>query len=1095
MSDVQKSRGVQKDRDINLDETPAEKGLSESFVLASVSACFLLSGFAALLYQTVWMRQFSVVFGTSEMAVATVLSSYMAGLALGAVLVGRFVHKVRNPVLVYGFLEGLIALSALAVPYLLKVVAGTYALALGGQEFLADASGVGQAFFYLLVAFLVILVPTASMGATLPLLTKYVIRTREQIGPRVGVLYAINTLGAIAGTLVAAFYLLPALGLMGTLWCGVVISFLIFLVASTLAKKISPEVADKVAVKKTMPSANPDVEPEALKFMLPGPHWILPIMLVSGAVTFTYEVLWTRLLSHILGGSVVAFATMLASFLGGITLGSALASRFSRNWQASFNGFVVCQVGIALTSVGIYKFLDLAIPATPGLYNNILIPIMILLPATLFIGATFPLAVRVLAHDLGGAPESSARVYAWNTFGGILGAAIAGFFLIPLLKYEGAIKVAVITNMALALFACLLIGKKQHWVSVPAFAAAVLLAVFYNPLWPENILRVSPIGDSPDGELRYYGVGRSSTVLVLERDGYLYLRNNGLAEASIDLIGAPPAKHTQRLLTALPYLARPAAKEILMIGYGGGVALEGIIPAIERVDVLELEAKVIEANARINALRNIDPLEDPRIHVYINDARSALQLTDKAWDIVVSQPSHPWTAGASHLYTREFMQLAKGHLKDSGVFLQWMNGEYISEALLQSLTNTLLQVFENVRVYNFYPGVLFFLASDASLDMEQEITRTGIPFEQDRKQFMKKGIASVEDMLANLLMDEHSVREFSKGAPIITDDKNLMATSSTMSTKEGVSLSLSDLERLTLEYSPVFNPESWVYQGMPEGVNLAYLGSRYETNGTPNLKEKLAELLYQKRDSAMFTVAATMLLRNKQTAQGIEALVNAFKADPSDESARFMLMWEYKDEIANGTAPEVIQEQYSLLTGSAKAVIDIWPDAIRRRDEGKAMRADSLLGEALPNDLWFLQAAKLRADWRIQYPDLTLREQYAKEALTIIDEVISIYQDLDFYGMRIAASFLADEHTSMLETIRRMISVMSAQLDVVNLGEQYVFDGYINNNQRRISSVSVALEQVQDLDDFQAYKLKEIRSQIERLQQRYQDVQTVRTTR
>ena len=205
-------------------------------IFAGVIACFFLSGLAALLYQTAWLRQFSLVFGTSELAVATVLAAYMGGLALGSAIAGRYAGRVTRPVLVYGILEAGIALSALAVPLLLLAARGLYAAILGDQPAPPDAATIGQPVFYLLVAFVVLAIPTGFMGATLPLLIRYAVRTDAEVGPRVALLYAINTAGAVCGTVIAAFALLPALGLNRTVWVGVAVNVLVFFIAAALAR-------------------------------------------------------------------------------------------------------------------------------------------------------------------------------------------------------------------------------------------------------------------------------------------------------------------------------------------------------------------------------------------------------------------------------------------------------------------------------------------------------------------------------------------------------------------------------------------------------------------------------------------------------------------------------------------------------------------------------------------------------------------------------------------------------------------------------------------------------------------------------------------
>ena len=226
---------------------------SSWLVFAGVIACFFLSGLAALLYQTAWLRQFSLVFGTSELAVATVLAAYMGGLALGSAIAGRYAGRVTRPVLVYGILEAGIALSALAVPLLLLAARGLYAAMLGDQPAPPDSATIGQPIFYLLVAFVVLAIPTGFMGATLPLLIRYAVRTDAEVGPRVALLYAINTAGAVVGTVIAAFVLLPALGLNRTVWVGVAVNVLVFFIAAALARNRR----DSAASDETIAAAAP----------------------------------------------------------------------------------------------------------------------------------------------------------------------------------------------------------------------------------------------------------------------------------------------------------------------------------------------------------------------------------------------------------------------------------------------------------------------------------------------------------------------------------------------------------------------------------------------------------------------------------------------------------------------------------------------------------------------------------------------------------------------------------------------------------------------------------------------------------------------
>jgi hypothetical protein len=235
----------------------------------------------------------------------------------------------------------------------------------------------------------------------------------------------------------------------------------------------------------------------------------------------------------------------------------------------------------------------------------------------LFLGATFPLAVRVLARDENEAAIATARVYAWNTVGSIAGAIAAGFWLVPGLGFEGAVRLAVLANLGLAV-ACLACGARRITAPVGAVGVALIAAALvYHPARPEAVVSRTGFDFSPVVSPReiFYAVGRSSTVMLIEQDGQYHLLTNGLPEAAVAGLGSPPVTDAQKWLTALAVAARPDTESLLVVGLGGGVALEGVPPSVRRIDVIELEPEVIEANRRLSSRRDRDPLADPRVHV------------------------------------------------------------------------------------------------------------------------------------------------------------------------------------------------------------------------------------------------------------------------------------------------------------------------------------------------------------------------------------------------------------------------------------------------------------------------------------------------
>lgn len=991
------------------------------WTLVGVAACFFLSGFAALLYQTAWLRQFSLVFGTSELAVAAVLASYMGGLALGAAVAGKLVNRVARPVRVYAFLEGGIGASALLVPVLLAGAGAAYAWLLGNQPNPPDAATFGQPVFYLIVAFLILVVPTSLMGATLPLLSRYAVHADREIGPRVALLYAVNTAGAVLGTLATAFVLLPGLGLAATVWSGVLVNALVFGVASRLAmasagdartgdRGASPAGFIVSCVAPLVGGARSFRQGCGVVFG-EQPAWVLPLMLVSGANAFGYEILWTRMLSHVLGGSIYAFATMLATFLSGIALGGGLAGKIATDSRRASVAFAVTQVAIAVLSAGVYVWMQALVPETRGTVEFALYAAVVMLPATLFIGATFTFAVRVVARNEAETGAATARVYAWNTLGAVAGSVLAGFVVIPFLGFEGSIKLAVVTNLVLALWTVAFVAPFRGWSTAIVAAGLVLALAGYSPVRPLAVIARTgfavPGGD--DVEELYFAVGRSATVYLTRRDGWFDLRTNGLPEASVLVRGGPRLGQAQQWLTALPIAARPDARSMLVIGLGGGVALEDIPSSVTEVDVVELEPEVVNANRRLSEVRDSDPLDDERIDIIVNDARNALRLTSKRYDTIVSQPSHPWTAGASHLFTREFIAQAKAHLNEEGVFLQWMSAGFVDAELLRSLAATLLDSFDSVRLYYPGAGVMFFLASDASLDLEQALVRTGQPLTNYRLHFSNLGLNHVSDFAAALILDEAGLREFAAGAPLSTDDRNRMATDS-RSLSDG--LEPDELLALVAPLDPLLNPESKLRRDLAGQVNFGYIARRLLADGEI---ERVAMLAFTIDDDATRALV-TGFVRGAvgQVDEVREAFMAALRADPGNQDARFALIEPELPDLAAGRASADVLDLAAGLSGPAAAVARGWRLAARQDYDG-LVSLESQLAATEVTDLWFPEATQLRADWRTR---LAGDPRYANDALRMLDRALFIRPSTNLFMLRAAAAVNLNDNDAFIESAR-----------------------------------------------------------------------------
>ncbi len=993
---------------------------SDSRSLLLLTLCFALSGMAALMYQTAWTRQFALVFGTSELAVATVLAAYMSGLALGAALVERWLPKLERPVGTYAALElGIGASAVLLVPALLWASRWLLTAWFGGQPAPPSSDQVGTSVFYLVSAFVALAVPTTLMGATLPLLARHAVREESQIGKRIGLLYAVNTIGAVAGALVTAFWLLPGLGLRATIWVAASLNVIVFGLAAMLARGTPPVHNESAAVDRVR-----------FRFGgLPNASWVLPLMFLAGAVAFFQEVLWSRMLGHVLGSSIYAFGIMVASFLTGIALGGAAGA-----WLAKTRERAAQALGLALVLAGacaaiaFLKLEDL-LPPTPGLLQNVhevsgfkiplntLFAFLLLLPFTFCVGLTYPLAVRTLAARASDAAPASARVYAWNTLGAIVGSLAAGFVLIPALRYEGAIRAAVATSAIVGIAALWFLVRPNKLFAGLATAAAVAGVLAFQPEAPRQLLVTSPLNIDKSGRMLYYDIGKSASVVVLEQDGGLALRTNGLPEALMEMPGSLPRFSGEFWLSPITGLARPNASSMLVVGYGGGVVVEGVPPNFREIDVIELEPLVIEANRATRTLRKRDPLNDSRLRIITNDARGALALSSKRYDAIVSQPSHPWTAGASHLYTREFMRLARDHLNDGGVFVQWMNVAFLDEKLLRSLTATLLDVFGEVRVYRPDPSTLVFLGSSAPLNIERDAVASNSSIALAPVHYARFGINTVSDLVAALVLDADGAQQLAAGAPLITDDDNRMATSSVY--ERGRGMTAETAGRILAAYDPLQRPDSFVFRELAPSLSFDYIVRRMAPfvpldASLVDRIERLGRILGA-TPQGEYARASTLALRGNLEA-GARTLRQGLLLYPDSDLLRYDVIRPALGQLAAGTASAEMTEEAGKLRGSGPVVIRALRLAAAGDWPGLAAM-DGELARVAWTDPWSIDAVQLRADWRSRVSTPERKRALGDEAIALLDRIITVSPSLALYRLRARSALTAERPDVVVESI------------------------------------------------------------------------------
>ena len=763
-----------------------------------LALCFFLSGFGSLILEVVWTRQLRLIFGSTTLAASTILVAYMLGLGIGGLVGGRIAHRLRRGIAAYGVIEIVIGLIALAVPFLLG------ALPPLARTLTVDAGPWGLVLGRFFVALLVLLVPTILMGATLPIVVAAVTRDDPAIGARTGLLYGINTLGAVAGVFATAFVLFPRLGLWQSNVFGALLDVAVGVVALAAFGRANAD-ATRAPAASAATGAADATHPVTTSAPALDPRDVPPVgvLLVAyalvGFTALVYEVSWTRALALVLGSSIYAFSSMLGAFLVGIALGSLAARRFVDRSREPIVLLIAGLIVLGVASLAVTLLLPLLPEAFLGLLRltgpigtkmvllQVALCVVVQLPATLVLGALFPLLTRLVAAAGSRPGAAVGRVYFANTIGCAAGAFLAGFVLVPTLGLRDTLALAAAVNLlsaALVLIAQRTLGGAARAAAVvPVVAAAALLVV---PLpfdataltrgsyrGPELVLdfgiRDVPLDGVPRGELLYYRDGMNSTVSVHQQDGVRELRVNGKADAST---GGDMS--TQILLGQLPLLFGPPPERVAVIGYASGVTAGSVAQhPVERIDVIEIEPAILEAE-RYFRDANGRPLDDPRVHPIVDDGRAHLAASPGAYDVIISEPSNPWMSGVSNLFTREFFAIAREALRPGGRLLQWVQLYAMPPEDLYSILAALRSEFAYVYAFSYgeeEPDLLL-LATDRPLARDDLPHWEKLP-PAVRHDLRRIGNFSTSDLWSLLRLLPADVDALVAEAPLVNRDDNL----------------------------------------------------------------------------------------------------------------------------------------------------------------------------------------------------------------------------------------------------------------------------------------------------------------------------------
>ncbi|HEV8700918.1 MAG TPA: fused MFS/spermidine synthase [Candidatus Polarisedimenticolia bacterium] len=780
-----------------------------------VSICLFLSGASGLIYEVSWARALELLFGSTTYAVATVLAAFMGGLALGSWWMGARAHTfVRlGPLGLYAALETALAVVASCVPVLLKAQG---ALVRTLPQWIGD-SFVATSAVRLVLCFLLLLLPTALMGATLPAISNLVARRGEATGRSVGVLYAINTLGGVMGCAAAGLLLLPRFGLLRTQLVAVGINLGVGCVAFLMMRRgrrsaSLPMGQAEMRVDDVGAAATSVADGRGVRAIT---GLSIAAYALSGLTAIVYEVAWNRLLVLVLGSSTYAYTIMLATFLLGLGVGGWIGARVLQPGVTPLVAIGLCQTVVAISTWASLFLVDelpffyvVALGHLPPSPHGVLgvqwglAAVLMVLP-TMGLGAMFPAIVGALDPEGLRASRTVGRAIAWNTLGAILGSIAAGFWLVPRLGTGPTLRSGILVNAIVAMI--VFVAARSEAGPALRFATTLALLVFaanvmiLAPRWRPDILSSGVFRYAKEylgldraafrqkarthaGDILMFEEGLTCTVQVIRTTPLLALQINGKPDASVPsgltdpyartipaVLGDLP---TQVLMAHLPLMLAKTSDRVLVVGLGSGVTLGSVLKhPVRHVECIEIEDAVVRASRFFDA-QSGSPLLDPRVHLVLNDARTRLALPGPAFDVIISEPSNPWTAGSASLFTTDFFSIARRRLSPGGVFGQWVQLYELDAKDLLTLLRSFIAVFPHAQLFRV-GGDAIILGSDRSfsLDMRRILVRAGSAVRAD---LARVGVDGPEDIVARWWNGGEALRRAIPSGDLNTDDNMLI---------------------------------------------------------------------------------------------------------------------------------------------------------------------------------------------------------------------------------------------------------------------------------------------------------------------------------
>jgi spermidine synthase len=738
---------------------------------------FVGSGCAALIYEIVWFQLLQLVIGSSAVSLGVLLGTFMGGMCLGSLLLPRVVSARHHPLRVYAVLELGIGIIGLLILFGMPLVGGVY-MAWAG-------SGAVGIVLRAIAAAVCLLPPTLLMGATLPAVARWVETTPRGVS-WLGFFYGGNIAGAVVGSLLAGFYLLRVYDTAVTTYVAVSLNLVVAAVGMTLAKALPAETKETTTVWSA-PAA--------------GAWTVYVAIAVSGLTALAAEVIWTRTLSLLFGGTVYTFSLILAVFLGGLGIGSSLGAAIGRGLARPRLVLGVCQLLLCAAIAWAAYILNSSLPYWPidpsistspwfNLQLDLVRSLWAILPAALLWGASFPLALASVASPGQDPARLVGRVYAANTVGAIVGSLGASLLLVAWLGSERSQELLIILSLVSGVLLLSwslanepVITAKQRWTGTAALVAAIVGAALLVRSVPDVPGRLVAYGRyaatrGSDAEVLYKGEGITASVAVTRLPyGALNYHNAGKVQASSE----PQDMRLQRMLGHLTTLIPDNPRSVVVIGCGAGVTAGAVSidPAVERLTIAEIEPLVPRVVSTYFGEHNFNVVNNPKVHITIDDGRHYVLTTKEKFDALTSDPLDPWVKGAAMLYTREFFEAVKEHLNPGGVVTLFVQLYESNTEAVKSEIATFFEAFPNGVVWGNtsngagYDLVLMGQLQPSRIDIDRIQQRLDRPEYAPIKDSLRQvGFSSVVDLFSTYAGSASDLRGWLKDASI-NRDRNL----------------------------------------------------------------------------------------------------------------------------------------------------------------------------------------------------------------------------------------------------------------------------------------------------------------------------------